>query len=245
MEPGDADYPSGLRVLRTPPRLWLTGSPPPARCIAVVGTRHPDRTGLAVADALTIAAVERGYGIVSGLATGIDTTAHQSALAAGGRTWAVVGSGADVIAAAAADLAATMAEPARGGGILSELEPGTPVSNQALVARDRLQSALSLAVVVIQTDLRSGTMHTARFAIAQARPLVVVSPPAGTDRAGGYWAGNLALTRPDGCDPALLHATGTLARAINDRRPVADLAIGGTGPWPELWELLDAGQPVG
>jgi DNA processing protein len=240
LEPADPDYPPGLTDLRTAPPIWVRGNPPSGRMVAVVGTRHPDGDGIDVAERLTTALVDHGYGIVSGLARGVDSAAHRAALVAGGRTWAVVGAGADVVASEATALAAAMVE-APGSGILSELEPGTAQTNRALVARDRLQSALSAAVVVVQTDLRSGTMHTARFALTQRRPLVVVRPD-GTQRSGrglSQWAGNGVLVDPDGCDPALLHATGEAARLIAARRPVADLAIGPDGPWDEMWALLD------
>ena len=240
LDPGDAGYPAGLAVLRTAPALWVRGEPPSGPAVAVVGTRHPDGAGTEAAERLTAALVKRGYGIVSGLAAGIDTAAHRAALAGGGRTWAVVGSGADAVAPGATELAAAIAE-APGSGILSELEPGTPSSNRALVARDRLQSALSLAVVIFQTDLRSGTMHTARFALVQRRPLVVLRPdPAAVpEPPPSPWAGNLALADPGGCDPSLLHASGAAARLIAARRPVADLIVPARGPWDDLWSLLE------
>ena len=241
LEPQDRDYPGGLADLRTAPALWVRGDPPSGPAVAVVGTRHPDAVGLEVAGRLTTALVERGFGVVSGLALGVDTAAHRAALAAGGRTWAVVGAGADVIAPGSAGLAAAIAG-SPGSGILSELEAGTPQTNRALVARDRLQSALSRAVIVIQTDLQSGTMHTARFALMQQRPLVVVRPPLGDrSRPAPAWAGNAALVDPEGCEPGLLHATGAAARLIAARRPVADLALDPEGPWDELWALLDNG----
>ncbi|HVA44121.1 MAG TPA: DNA-processing protein DprA [Acidimicrobiales bacterium] len=235
LEPEDPDYPQALRELRTPPPLWLDGTPPAGAMVAVVGTRHPDRTGLELAGRLAEELVGRGYAVVSGLAIGIDAAAHRAALDAGGRTWAVLGCGVDVLPwAGAADLARRI--PAS-GGLLAEVAPGTAVSARALVARDRLQSALSLATVVVQTDLRSGTLHTARFTVGQGRPLVVVAPP-GNGPGRTAWAGNAALCDPAGCDPALLHATGTAGRLVGSRRPVADLVIEADGPWSELWELL-------
>ena len=245
LDPGDPDYPAGLNDLRRPPPMWLRGDPPTGPNVAVVGTRQPDGAGTAAAEALSTALVQRGYGIVSGLAPGIDTAAHRAAVAAGGRTWAVLGAGVDVVAPASTALAAAIAGT-EGSGLLSELEPGTPQSARALVARDRLQSALSMAVVVVQTDLRSGTMHTARFALAQHRLLAVVRPGDGDARSGATWAGNAALLDPEGCDPALLHATGAAARLIAERRPVADLAVTRDSPWDDLWAALEerAGTPT-
>ncbi|MHB1924253.1 MAG: DNA-processing protein DprA [Acidimicrobiales bacterium] len=241
LEPADPCYPPGLQELRTPPSLWLDGSAPAGALVAVVGTRHPDRAGLELAGRLAAELVKRGYGVVSGLATGIDTAAHRSALEAGGRTWAILGGGVDVMPwAGAAELAGRIREA---GGLLAEVPPGTAVSTRALVARDRLQSAMSLATVVVQTDLGSGTMHTARFSVLQGRPLVVVVPPGSGLPGSGMgapagWAGNAALCDPGGCDPALLHATGAAGRLVATRRPVADLVLPREGPWPELWEML-------
>ena len=203
--------------------------------MAVVGTRHPDRAGVELAGRLAEELVRRDYAVVSGLAIGIDTAAHQAALEAGGRTWAVLGCGVDVLPwAGAADLVRRIPSA---GGLLAEVPPRTAVSTRALVARDRLQSAMSLATVVVQTDLRSGTMHTARFTLLQDRPLVVVAPP-GVAPARPAWAGNAALCDPAGCDPVLLHATGAAGRLVASRRPVADLVLGADGPWSDLWELL-------
>ncbi|HUZ43264.1 MAG TPA: DNA-processing protein DprA [Acidimicrobiales bacterium] len=252
MEPEDPDYADGLRELRTPPSLWLDGMTPAGPLVAVVGTRHPDRAGLELAGRLARELVERGYGVVSGLAPGIDAAAHRGALEAGGRTWAILGCGVDVLPwAGAAELARRIPGA---GGLLAEVPPGTHVSTRALVARDRLQSAMSAATVIVQTDLRSGTMHTARFSVLQGRPLVVVAPPgtAGAGAAGAgaapagetraeAWAGNAALCDPAGCDPARLHATGAAGRLVAARRPVADLVLERDGPWSELWERLHRG----
>jgi len=129
------------------------------------------------------------------------------------------------------DLASSPEDPAlvedlieAGGGILAEVAPGTPVRAQSLVARDRLQSGLSVAVVVVQTDLASGTMHTVRFTVVQGRLLAAVRPPTGERR----WAGNAALCSPEGCPPEAVHAGGAAAAAVAARRPLADLVLDGS-----------------
>ena len=172
---------------------------------------------------------------MSGLAPGIDCAAHRGCLDAGGATWAVVGCGADMASVPSSERdPGLVADILTTGGIISEVEPGTEPSSQTLVARDRIQSGLSMATVVVQTDLRSGTLHTARFTIEQERLLVVLAPGGPGER----WAGNAALADPAGCDPALLHAKGAVARMVATRRPAADLVMDADGSLDPLLDLL-------
>ena len=234
--PNVAGYPAALVALRRPPsELWIRGGDPPLDCVAVVGTRRPDGPGRALARAIGAAVARRGFGVVSGLAPGVDCAAHRGALDAGGGTWAVVGSGVD-LAAAPGDPGLVEELLANGGGIVAEVAPGTPSSARARVARDRIQSGLSRATVVVQTDLASGTMHTARFTVEQGRLLAVVAPP----ESGGsqVWAGNGALVAPGGCDPAVLHARGRVADLVAQRRPVSDVVLPPDGDLGPLWEAL-------
>lgn len=230
-------YPPSLRSIPSPPKtLWVLGSLPPADAVAIVGTRHPTRFGRSVAEAAAGSAVHAGLAVVSGLAAGIDTVAHESALAAGGRTWAVIGSGVDVPTPICNGPLAEQIV-ASGGGLIAEVPPGTPVSRRNLVARDRIQSGLSLVVVICQCELSSGAMHTARFAAVQGR-LLVVARPKGPEAAGNASSGNLVLTDPNGCDPALLSATGTAAELIRARRPMADVVVEGREGLVKLWGRL-------
>jgi DNA processing protein len=234
--PNVAGYPAALAALRRPPpELWLRGADPPARCVAVVGTRRPDGAGRALARSIGAAVAGRGFGVVSGLAPGVDCAAHRGALDVGGTTWAVVGCGVD-LAAAPGDPRLVDELLAGGGGIVAEVPPGTAASARALVARDRIQSGLSGATVIVQTDLASGTMHTARFTLEQGRLLAVVAPPA--SGRSDIWAGNAALAAPGGCDPAVLHARGKVAALVAPRRPVADVVLPPDGGLDPLWEAL-------
>src|ERR1035441_6487279 len=143
--------------------------------VAVVGTREPTVFGTSAAENLTGALADGGWGIVSGLAKGIDTIAHRTALEHGAPTIAVMGGGLDsVYPAENKDLAARIVD--RGGALISEQPFGEQARPQHLIARDRLQSGLSVAVVVAQSGVKSGTMHTARFAAAQGRPLFCPVP---------------------------------------------------------------------
>ena len=230
-----AGYPDRLGSIPSPPKaLWVRGSLPPVTAVAIVGTRHPTPSGCDLAEFAARSAVRAGFGVVSGLAAGIDTVAHKSALAAGGRTWAVLGSGVDLPTPAANVVLAEEIISA-GGGLISELPLGTPVSPHGLVARDRIQSGLSLAVVVCQCEISSGAMQTARFAAVQGRLLLVARPNV-SELEHPSWRGNLALSDPDGCDPSLSGATGTAAALVRARRPMADIVL-------ELPEELEAFWP--
>ncbi len=214
----------------------MRGVLPPVAAVAIVGTRHPTPFGRSVADAAASSAVAAGLAVVSGLAAGVDTVAHESALAAGGLTCAVLGSGVDVPTPVEN---AALAERivASAGCLVAEVPPGSAVRPRQLVARDRIQSGLSLAVVICQCETSSGAMHTARFAVVQDRLLVVVRPR-GREEALAACSGNVALADPNGCDPGVLSATGRTAELIRARRPVADLVIDDREQLAELFERL-------
>lgn len=175
----DERYPDRLRNLSDPPPLlYVRGDVEllsSEKLVAVVGTREPTTFGISAAENLTGALANRGWGIVSGLAKGIDTVAHSVAVKHGTPTIAVMGGGLDSIYPAENKaLAARIADG--GGALISEQPFGEPPRPAHLIARDRLQSGLSVAVLVAQCGVRSGTMHTARFAAAQGRPLFCPVP---------------------------------------------------------------------
>jgi DNA processing protein len=220
----DGDYPAGLRRIPNPPAvLWVRGTVPDGPLGAVVGTRHPTSGGEKWARRVSQRLVADGFGVVSGLAKGIDTSAHRTTLDAGGRTWAYLGSGVDRPSPAENRRLADEIVAA-GGGLLAEVDPGTEPSPHTLVSRDRLQSGTSRFTVIVQSGIPSGTLHTARFTLEQGRPLVVVAPP-GEEPDDPGWAANRALTDPEGCDPGILKASGRLAEQIAERRPAADLVL--------------------
>ena len=175
----DKRYPDRLRDLSDPPPvLYVRGDVEllaRERLVAVVGTREPTVFGISAAESLTGALADGGWGIVSGLAKGIDTIAHRTALEHGAPTIAVMGGGLDrIYPAENKGLAARIVE--EGGALISEQPFGEQARPQNLIARDRLQSGLSVAVVVAQSGVKSGTMHTARFAATQGRPLFCPVP---------------------------------------------------------------------
>ncbi|HSZ69832.1 MAG TPA: DNA-processing protein DprA [Solirubrobacteraceae bacterium] len=175
----DERYPERLRELSDPPPLIYVrgdvGLLAREKLAAVVGTREPTVFGISAAERMSGVLAENGWGIVSGLAKGIDTIAHRTALERGAPTIAVMGGGLDRIYPAENKGLATQIIDA-GGTLISEQPFGEQPRPHHLIARDRLQSGLSVAVVVAQSGVRSGTMHTARFAAAQGRPLFCPVP---------------------------------------------------------------------
>lgn len=180
----DPDYPANLRDLPdAPPVLFTRGSlrPEDADAVAIIGTREPTPAGMAAATTLARELAGRGLTVVSGLAIGIDTAAHRSALEApGGRTLAVPGSG---LRALHPRQNVPLAERiARRGALLSEVHPNTPPSGPVLMARDRITSGLARAVIVVEAREKSGSLDTARRARRQGRMVLALAGSPGTDK---------------------------------------------------------------
>ena len=182
----DAGYPPGLLDLRSPPPLLhLRGAllPEDARAVSVVGSREPDQAGRRLARRLAQGLSERGFTIVSGLARGIDTAAHRGALASrAGRTIAVLGCG--ILHIYPPENGMLASRIARRGCLLSEVPPETEVDRRFLLARDRLQAALSQAVIVVQAYAQCGSIVTARHAQRCGRRLYGVPWQASPFREG-------------------------------------------------------------
>ena len=192
----DADFPDALRAApQAPAVIWIRGTVGDKPGIAVVGTREPTAAGLAASATLARWSVLAGYAVISGLAEGVDFAAHEACLDAGGKTVAVLGAGLDVLGPTDhMELAERIL--AAGGGLVSEVRPGVKASGRTLVPRNRLQVALSDAVLVAQTDLEGGTLTTAEQALKQGRPLACWGPEAGDEPQA--WAGNAAMLNPKG-----------------------------------------------
>ncbi|RMF97393.1 MAG: DNA-protecting protein DprA [Gammaproteobacteria bacterium] len=164
------DYPPLLREIPDPPvLLFLRGRRDSLTepQLAIVGSRAATPAGRDDARQFARAFVAAGLTITSGLARGIDTAAHEAALAAGGQTIAVCGTGLDrIYPAANARLADSIAA---GGTLLSEHPPGTPALAAHFPRRNRLISGLALGVLVVEAGWRSGALITARLAAEQGR----------------------------------------------------------------------------
>jgi DNA processing protein len=163
--PADIAYPALLAARRAPPPvLFVSGeiAEGDARAVAVVGSRRASEEGLRAAGAISGQLARAGATVVSGLALGVDTTAHESALESGGRTIAVLGSGIDrVYPPANLHLAERIAAQ---GAVVSEFAPSVPVSREGLLARNRTIAGLSRAVIVVQTRDPGGAVVAAQHA---------------------------------------------------------------------------------
>ncbi|MBI4677471.1 MAG: DNA-protecting protein DprA [Elusimicrobia bacterium] len=179
---GEAGYPQLLGSIPDPPRTlhYLGVLDPGARGIAFVGSRAPTAYGRRMARSLAGDAARSGFVVVSGLARGLDTEAHQAALAAGGLTWAVLGCGLDrVYPPENKRLAERIVES--GGCVLSEFEPGTPPLPEHFPRRNRVIAGLCWATVVVEGRVKSGSLITARLAASQGREVLAVPGPADSE----------------------------------------------------------------
>lgn len=153
-----------------PALLYVQGQikPQDQRSIAIVGTRHASIYGNEMAAQISHDLAAQGFTVISGLARGIDTSAHQGALKAG-RTLAVIGSGlADIYPEENRPLARAIIEK---GALISEFRMTTPPDRQNFPQRNRIVSGMSLAILLIEAPIRSGAMITMEKGYAQKRPL--------------------------------------------------------------------------
>ena len=175
---GERGYPALLRQIPDPPpSLWIRGDADvdvlgePA--VAIVGARACSGYGRSVARMLATESAVAGAVVVSGLARGIDGEAHRGALAAGGRTVAVLGCGIDRdYPAAHAELARSIVET--GGLVVSEYELGLEPAPWRFPARNRIIAGLARATVVVEARERSGALITADFALEDGREVLAV-----------------------------------------------------------------------
>jgi len=171
----DPQYPALLRDIHdSPPLLYLQGDINLLSQwqLAIVGSRNPSQTGRQLAYDFANYLGQGGLCITSGLAMGIDAAAHKGALAAGGKTIAVVGTGLDRVYPAknrelAHDIAAN-------GLLVSEFALGTAPKAENFPRRNRIISALSLGTLVVEAALKSGSLITARMAMEQAREVFAI-----------------------------------------------------------------------
>lgn len=169
------NYPRQLRQIDHPPEnLYYRGDidllSQPA--IAVIGSRQPTDYGRQVTETFVRQLVKQNWIIVSGMARGIDTVAHQTAIESGGKTIAVLGSGLDVIYPPEnRDLSQKIHL------VISEFSPGTPPCAKNFPQRNRILAGVSRAVLVTQAAKRSGTLITARLAAEQGKEVFVIPGP--------------------------------------------------------------------
>lgn len=234
---GDERYPARLATIYDPPPiLWCRGDPTVLSrfSVALVGARAASPYARDVAERLGEDLARRGVSVVSGLARGVDGASHRGALAGGGTTVAVLGSGGDLIYPPEhEDLAA---EIARQGAVISELPPGSPPSPFHFPLRNRIISGLAAAVVIVEAGEKSGSLHTARAALEQGREVMAVPGSVLSERNRGSHAllrdGAKLVERVDD----ILEELGASARSFG-------AADGGKSLEEEpLLALMDAGE---
>ena len=177
----DKNYPKLLlEIPKFPPILYYKGVMETADelCVAVVGTRMISNYGRTVIPQLTEPLAEAGVVIVSGMAFGVDSASHEVAIKKNKRTIAVLGGGLDeksLYPKHHAFLAQRILDC--GGALLSEYPIGTPNFKQNFVSRNRIISGMSVATLIIECDLQSGTLITAKHALDQNRNVYAVPGP--------------------------------------------------------------------
>lgn len=183
----DDDYPVSLRPLRDPPvLLYYKGKLPDLTkklCISVVGTRSMSEYGKRVAYKLGYELGAAGTVVVSGMALGNDGVAAAGAILSGGSTVAVLGSGIDV--PYPREHGKLFAEIMTHGAVMTEFAPGTPPEGRNFPIRNRIISGLSQATVVVEGDLKSGALITARTAILQGRDIYAFPGNVGETNSAG------------------------------------------------------------
>jgi hypothetical protein len=221
----DAALPAWVRRAWPAERALLHGLGTPdwqRPALAIIGSTRPSPVARAWAFDLGRSAAARGWSVVSGLATGIDSHAHEGALAGGGHTLAIVAHGLDArLLDRRRSLLARIVSA--GGAVLSIAEPGEPPSRERLLLRNKWTSAFAIGVVAVQSRGRDGTLATMRHAFLQGRLLATFHPP--PEEATAQWNGNellLSDTPPWRLDHAAAYGWQPLRR-IQSADTFADL----------------------
>lgn len=201
----DPEYPQLLRHIYDPPLLlWVKGDPAVLNTdgVAVVGTRSPGRYGREQAESWSKMLSDRGLLIISGLAHGVDSVAHRTALTAAGKTVAVLGSGIDwIYPEKNRKLASDMCE--QSGAVITEYPPGTKPDAGNFPERNRIVSGMSHGVLVVESGIKGGSMITARTALDQNKDVFVVPHQVG-------------YLRGEGCNYLIRTGQGKLVQTIED-----------------------------
>jgi DNA processing protein len=212
----DPAYPGSLgNTPDHPLYLYVKGSlqPQDRNAVAIVGTRRPTHYGMTVASRIAQDLASAGVTIVSGMARGIDTQAHRGALAARGRTIAVLGCGIDV--AYPPENKGLIAEIGAKGAVIAENPFGTAPEPGYFPARNRIISGLSRGTIIIEAAEDSGSLITAQYALEQGRKLYAVP-------------GNIVSRNSRGTN-TLIKQGATLVESADD--VLKDLGMTGKNPW--------------
>ncbi|MBN1257754.1 MAG: DNA-processing protein DprA [Planctomycetes bacterium] len=197
-------YPPALKTTFDPPiLLYVKGSlrPSDAIALAIVGTRQPSRYGRAQAERFSALLARTGFTIVSGLARGIDSAAHRSALVAGGRTLAILGSGiGNIYPEENRDLAA---EISQNGAVISEFPMQASPARENFPRRNRLIAGMTLGTLVVEGPTRSGSLITARLANELGREIFAIP-------------GQIDHRNAEGCNALIAQGQAKLVTGLDD-----------------------------
>jgi DNA processing protein len=221
--------------------MYVIGKLPEERrpTVAIVGSRKFTSYGKEVAYKIAYDLAKRGIVIVSGLALGIDGVAHRAALDAGGTTIAVLGNGLDrIYPSTHHNLGKEIIE--KGGAIISEYPEGTDGYKEHFIARNRIVSAMSDALIVVEAATKSGTLHTAGFALQQGK-LVCAVP------------GNVTSPTSAGCNNLIKQGAALVTSAedvlnelgLNSGPAQVKLIFGDTPQEESILALMRAGERDG
>lgn len=244
ISPGEKKFPVLLNEIYNPPSLlYYKGdlSSLQRPCVAIVGTRKATEAGLRIARRFAGELARAGVTVVSGLALGIDTAAHEGALEVGGKTVAVLGNGIDwVYPRQNTGLAEKIISV--GGAVMSEYPAKEPSYPTNFLARNRIVSGLSRGVVVIEAPEKSGSLVTANFALEQNREVFVVPGPIDHENYQGSHdllrAGARLITKSQD----ILEDLGSLETIAAQQSLLPDLA----GEQKEIFQALkNFGEPIG
>ena len=173
---GDIEWPHPLDDLIAPPLgLVIRGKSINCESVSIVGTRNPTTYGARVASEFAAGFVDRDFDVISGGAYGIDTHAHRGALAAEGRTFAVLASGVDTLYPKGNE--SLFHEILENGGLISEVMPLERARPERFLTRNRLIAALSRSTIVVEAAFRSGSLRTAREAAEIMRTVLAIPGP--------------------------------------------------------------------
>jgi DNA processing protein len=208
----DPGFPQALRQIATPPdTLFVAGRELidllDRPKVAIVGSRKVSTYGKEVTYRFARYLAEQGITIISGLALGVDSIAHRAALEAGGLTIAILpGSIERIYPSSHRQLASQIIE--QGGALLSEYPAGSDIYKHNFIARNRLVSGLADALLITEAAEKSGSLHTARFALEQGKEVLAIPGNITSPNAAGtnnlLKAGALVATEPSD----VLHAMG-------------------------------------
>ncbi len=224
-------------IAKVPKIVYFIGDLPSERrpTVAIVGTRKPTAYGKEVTYQLAYDLAQKGIIIVSGLALGVDGIAHRAALDAGGTTIAVLACGLDhLYPASHRNLANEIIK--NGGAIISEYEPDVQARDFHFLARNRIVSGLSDAVIVTEAAARSGTLTTVNHALEQGREVFVVP-------------GNITSPLSAGCNALIKQGAAPITSAEDVIEIIApdllnlqqSLALGNNPQETKIIQLIQSG----